>query len=69
MTGYCHKGYELIGTLKDFKKTAVYQTADVLEVFGKNGIEYNDDFPEEELEKKTVVDFQCRGGWLSIELE
>ena len=55
---------------KDFKKTNDYLTANVLEVYSaKTGVEFDDDFPESELEEMTVVDYSYCSGWLSVTLK
>ena len=38
-------------TYAEFKRLDVYKTADVVEIFDENGIEIDDNIPEEELDK------------------
>lgn len=55
---------------KDFKQTDEYGMANVVEVFSaETGIEFEDDFPEEELDEMVVVETSCRSGFLSITLK
>lgn len=57
-------------TFKEFKNTEIYRFADVLEVYSsETGIEFDDDFPEEELEKMEVVGFSTQSGWLTVVLK
>lgn len=55
---------------KEFKKTEVYNSADVLEVYSaKTGMEFDFDFPEAELEEMEVVNFVCdASGYVSVTL-
>lgn len=56
-------------TFKEFKNTEEYRMCDVLEVYsGETGLEFDDDFPEEELDKMEVVSFSICSGWLSVTL-
>ena len=55
---------------KDFKQTDIYKNACVCEVFSaKTGIEFNDDFPESELEEMVVVSYSCYSDWITIILK
>ncbi len=55
---------------KDFKQTNEYGMSNVVEVFSaETGIEFDDDFPESELEEMTVVDYSYCSGWLSVTLK
>ena len=55
-------------TFAEFKNTLEYKCADVLEVFDINGIELDDDYSEEELERMHVFDFEVRSGYVSVVL-
>lgn len=55
-------------TFKEFKNTAEYKSANVVEVFDQNGIEFDDDYPEEELERMCVFACEIRGGYVSLTL-
>lgn len=57
-------------TFKEFKNTEEYRFADVLEVYSsETGLEFNDDFPEEELDKMEIENFSVQSGWLSVTLK
>lgn len=57
-------------TFKEFKNTEEYLLAIVLEVYSdETGLEFDDDFPEKELEKMEVVSFSAQSGWLSVALQ
>lgn len=56
-------------TFAEFKNTLEYRCASILEVFDENGIEFDDDYPEEEFERMNVVDFEIRSGCVSIVLK
>lgn len=54
---------------KEFKETMEYKTADVLEVFSeKTGVEFDIDFPEEELDEMEVAS-AYGSGWVSVTLK
>ena len=55
-------------TYKAFKRLDVYKTADVVEIFDENGIEVDDNIPEEELDGMEVKAYSVKGGWLTLEL-
>lgn len=54
---------------KDFRKTMDFLTADVVELFDKNGIEVDDNIPEEELDGMDIKAYYVKGGWLTLELD
>ena len=55
-------------TYKAFKRLDVYKTADVVKIFDENGIEIDDNIPEEELDCMDVKAYFVKGGWLTLEL-
>lgn len=55
-------------TYAEFKRLDVYKTADVVEIFDENGIEIDDNIPEEELNGIDVKGYSIKGGWLTLEL-
>lgn len=55
-------------TYKAFKRLDIYKTADVVELFDEDGIEINDNIPEEELDGMDVKAYFLDGGQLSLEL-
>ena len=55
-------------TYKAFKRLDVYKTADVVEIFDENGIEIDDNIPEEELDRMDVKGYFVKSGWLTLEL-
>lgn len=55
-------------TYKAFKRLDVYKTANVVEIFDENGIEIDDNIPEEELDGMDVKGYFVRGEWLTLEL-
>lgn len=55
-------------TYKAFKRLDVYKTADVIEIFDENGIEIDDNIPEEELNGMDVKSYFVKGGKLTLEL-
>lgn len=55
-------------TYAEFKRLDVYNTADVVEIFNENGIEIDDNIPEEELDGMDVKGYFVKSGWLTLEL-
>ena len=55
-------------TYAEFKRLDVYKTADVVEIFDENGIEIDNNIPEEELDGMDVKAYFVKGGWLTLEL-
>lgn len=55
-------------TYAEFKRTEIYKTADVVEIFDENGFEIDDKIPEEELNSMEVKAYFVKGGWLTLEL-
>ena len=55
-------------TYAEFKRLDIYKTAYVLEIFDENGIEIDDNVPEEELDGMDVKAYSVKGGWLTLEL-
>ena len=55
-------------TYAEFKRLDVYKTANVVEIFNANGIEIDDNIPEEELDGMDVKGYFVKGGWLTLEL-
>lgn len=55
-------------TYKEFKRLDVYKTEDVVEIFDENGIEIDDNIPEEILDGMDVKGYFVKGGWLTLEL-
>ena len=55
-------------TYKAFKRLDVYKAADVVEIFDENGIEIDDNIPEEELDGMDVKGYFVKGGLLTLEL-
>lgn len=55
-------------TYAAFKRLDVYKTADVIEIFDEDGIEIDDNIPEEELDGMNVNAYYVKGGWLTLEL-
>lgn len=55
-------------TYKAFKRLDIYKTADVVELFDEDGIEINDNIPEEELDEMDVKGYFVKSGWLTLEL-
>lgn len=57
-------------TFKDFQNTRVYKNATVIEAFSaETSLEYSDDYPDEELDKKEVVDIEVRGSLVTVVLK
>lgn len=55
---------------KDFRETMDYMTASVLELYSaETGEEFDDNIPDEEFDDMEVVEYSCRGGWLSVTLK
>lgn len=42
-------------TYAEFKKSDIYKTADIVEIFDENGTEVNDNISEDELNEMEVV--------------
>lgn len=55
-------------TYAEFKRTEIYKTADVVEIFDEDGIEIDNNIPEEELDSMEVKAYFIKGGWLTLEL-
>lgn len=55
-------------TYAEFKGLDVYNTADIVEIFDENGVELDDNIPEEELHGMDVKSYFVKGGWLALEL-
>lgn len=55
-------------TYAEFKRTEIYKTADVVEIFDEDGIEIDNNVPEEELDSMEVKAYFIKGGWLTLEL-
>lgn len=55
-------------TYKAFKRLDVYKTVDVVEIFDENGIEIDDNIPEEELDRMDVKSYFVKGEKLTLEL-
>ena len=55
-------------TYAEFKRLDVYKTADVVEIFNENGIEIDDNIPEEELDGMDVKGYFAKSGRLTLEL-
>lgn len=55
-------------TYAEFKKLDVYKTANVVEFFNEDGIEIDDNIPDEELDGMNVNGYFVKGGWLTLEL-
>ena len=55
-------------TYAEFKRTEIYKTADVVEIFDEDGIEIDNNTPEEELDSMEVKAYFIKGGWLTLEL-
>lgn len=55
-------------TYAEFKRTGIYRTVDIVEIFNENGIEIDDSIPEEELDRMDVKAYYVKGGYLTLEL-
>lgn len=55
-------------TYAELKRLDVYKNADVVEIFNENGIEIDDNIPEEELDGMDVKAYFVKGGCLTLEL-
>lgn len=55
-------------TYAEFKRTDIFKTADVVEIFNKNGVEIDDNTPEEELDGMDVKGYSIKSGWLTLDL-
>lgn len=55
-------------TYAEFKRLDIYKTADVVEIFNEDGIEFDDKIPDEELNGMDVKAYFVKGGWLTLEL-
>ena len=55
-------------TYAEFKRLDVYKTADVVEIFDENGIEIDNNIPEEELDGMEVQAYFVNSGQLTLEL-
>ena len=57
-------------TYKDFKGTLEYNEASLLDLYDADTLlQYDDDFPEEDLEKMQVVGVEWYGTWLHLTLK
>ena len=55
-------------TYAEFKRLDIYKTATVVEIFDENGIEIDDNIPDEELDEMDVTAYYEKGSWLTLEL-
>lgn len=55
-------------TYAEFKRLDIYKMADVVEIFDEDGIEIDDNIPEENLNSMDVKAYHVKSGWLSLEL-
>ena len=55
-------------TYAEFKRLDVYKTANVVELFDEDGIEIDDDIPDEELDGMDVKGYFIKDRWLTLEL-
>lgn len=55
-------------TYAEFKRLDVYKTVDVIEIIDENGIEIDNNIPEEELDGIEVQSYFVNGSWLTLEL-
>ena len=55
-------------TYAEFKRLDFYKTAVVVEIFDENGIEIDDNIPEEELNGMDVNAYYVKGECLTLEL-
>ena len=55
-------------TYAEFKRLEVYKSATVVELFNENGVEIDDNIPEEKLNGMDVKGYHLKGTWLTLEL-
>ena len=55
-------------TYAEFKRTDVYEIANVVELFNEQGFEIDDNIPEEILDSMAVNAYFFKSGWLTVEL-
>lgn len=56
-------------TYAEFMESEEYKRADILDVFDSDGMEIDDDVPDEDIAESEVLEVETHGGWVSVVID